>query len=299
MCFSGSGGNRVLQCSINPTIGRELEAKFAMPAWDRKKVLVVGGGPGGMQAALTAGKNGHEVILCEKTNALGGVLLCESKVPFKLKLEEYLQRQARFVSEANIDVRLNTEVTPEFAGSLGADVIIAAMGARPSKPPIPGIDGAGVMGAEELYLSPEKDGENIVILGGGLVGLELGIFRAQDGRNVTIVEVMDKLNIDPFSMHTMALMNELERLGIQLRLSTKALDIKKKSVLTEGPNGKEELAADIVVYATGQIPKWDEASALSAVAPEFYQIGDCVAPRNILSATQEAYTIANDIGRRL
>ncbi|MDR2611087.1 MAG: FAD-dependent oxidoreductase [Clostridiales Family XIII bacterium] len=299
MCFSGSGTHRVLQCSINPIIGRELETGFAKPAWVKKKVLVVGGGPGGMQAALTAEKNGHEVILCEKTAVLGGVLLCECKVPFKLKLEEYLQRQARFVKKANIEVRLNTEVTPEYADALKPDVIIAAIGARPAKPPIPGIDGDTVIGAEDFYLSPEAGGEHIVILGGGLVGLELGIFRAQDGHKVTVIEMMDELNLDPFSMHTMAIMNEMARLGIELRLSTRALEIKESSIIIEGPDGQEELPADTVVYATGQIPKRDEAVALSAVAPEFYQIGDCVAPRNILSATQEAYTIANDIGRRL
>ncbi|MDR1068340.1 MAG: FAD-dependent oxidoreductase [Clostridiales Family XIII bacterium] len=299
MCFSGSGNHRVLQCSTNPAIGREIEERFAFPAWDKKKVLVIGGGIGGMQAALTAEKNGHDVTLCEKTGSLGGVLLCERKVPFKLKLEEYLRRQARFVESANIDVRLNTEVTPEYADSLKPDVIIAALGARPAKPPIPGIDGPNVIGAEELYVAPEKAGENVVILGGGLVGLELGIFMALDGRRIIVLEMMDELNLDPFGMHTMAIMNEMARLGIDLRLSTKALDITENSIVTEGPYGREELPADTVVYATGQIPLRDDAIALSGVAPEFYQIGDCLAPRNILAATKEAYAIAHDIGRRL
>jgi NADPH-dependent 2,4-dienoyl-CoA reductase/sulfur reductase-like enzyme len=299
MCFSGSGTHRVLQCSTNPIIGRELEEKFAVPAWDKKKVLVVGGGVGGMQAALTAEKNGHEVILCEKTDKLGGVLLCERKVPFKLKLEEYLHRQARFVERANIDLRLNTEVTPEYADSLHPDVIIAAVGARPAKPPISGIDGANVIGAEEIYVAPEKAGKNVVILGGGLVGLELGIFLANDGHSITVLEMMDELNLDTFGMHTMAIMSEIARQSIDLRLSTRALEIREDSILTEGPNGQEELPADTVIYATGQIPQRDLATALSGVASEFYQIGDCLTPRNILAATQEAYTVASDIGRRI
>ncbi|MDR3210259.1 MAG: FAD-dependent oxidoreductase, partial [Oscillospiraceae bacterium] len=185
VCFGGVGEQRRLRCSLNPAIGHEVDEKTTPPPKSRKRVLIAGGGVAGMQAALTAAARGHEVILCEKTERLGGVLLCEARVPFKARLDEYLTRQARRVADAPIEVRTSTAVTPELARALKPDVIIAALGARPVKPPVPGIDNANVYGAEEVYLKPELlDGGSgaTVILGGGLVGLELAVFLAMRGR---------------------------------------------------------------------------------------------------------------------
>ena len=308
MCFSGAGTYRYLQCSMNPSIGRELEERNT-PALKRekKRVLVAGGGIGGMQAALTASKMGHEVILCEKTGRLGGVLRCEQNVPFKKRLEEYLDRQALRISRADISVRMNTEVTPELAKSISPDVIIAALGARPAVPDIPGIDGENVLGAEALYYAPEKAGGNIVIIGGGLVGIELGVFMAmrkglsaaapKPGETVTIIEIADELTTDPYGMHSAALIFQIEKLGIQVHLKTAVKSISGAGVSCENADGSFELPADTVIYATGQKPLREDAFALSGCAPEFYQIGDCAAPRNMLVANQTAYTIARDIGR--
>ena len=303
VCFSGAGTHRYLQCSINPSIGRELEEKSAIPPRVKKRVLVAGGGVGGMQAALSASRQGHEVTLCEKTGRLGGVLRCEKNVPFKKRLEEYLDRQELRISQAPVTVLLNTEVTPEFAGTLNPDVIIAALGARPAVPQIAGIDTDCVVGAEDLYNNPGMAGEEIIIIGGGLVGIELGIFMTERGKKVTIIEVMDEFTVDPYGMHTAALMGEIERLGIKTHLSTtvkgilKAAAAYQTTVACENTNGVFELRADTVVYATGQKPLREEAFALSRCATEFYQIGDCSTPGNILAATQAAHTIARNIGR--
>ena len=298
MCFSGAGTHRSLQCSINPTIGRELEERTdAALRRDKKRVLVAGGGVGGMQAALTASKLGHEVTLCEKTGRLGGVLRCEANVPFKKRLEEYLDRQELRVSRSNIDVRLNTEVTPELAGSLEPDAIIAALGARPAVPRIPGIDGANVLGAQELYLHPEKAGESIVIIGGGLVGIELGVFMSERGRKVTIVEATGELALDPYGMHSAALMFRIEKLGIELHMETIVKTIGGAGVSCGNAEGAFDIPADTVVYATGQVPLREDAFALSRCAPEFYQIGDCATPKNMLAANREAYAAARMIGR--
>lgn len=296
-CFSGAGTHRNLQCAINPSIGRELEEKSAIPPRRQRRVLIAGGGVAGMQAALSASRLGHEVILCEKSDRLGGVLRCEGNVPFKKRLEEYLDRQETRIANARVQVLTGTEVTAEVARDFRADVIIAALGARSTVPPIPGIDGGSVIGAVELYCAPEKAGDTLVILGGGLVGLELAVFMAGKGKKVTVLEMTEELATDPYGMHTMALMQEIERLGIDVRLSTRALEIDEKSVRCEGPEGELVLPADTVVYATGQAPLREEAFALSQLAPEFFQIGDCVTPRNILAATQAAHAIARSIGR--
>jgi NADPH-dependent 2,4-dienoyl-CoA reductase/sulfur reductase-like enzyme len=297
MCFAGAGEHRRLRCSINPTIGYEVEERAESALRSKKRVLVAGGGVGGMQAALTAAERGHEVILCEKTGELGGVLRCEAQVPFKARLDEYLKRQARRVERAAIDVRLNTEVTPELARAINPDVIVAALGARPAVPPIRGIDGANVLGAEELYYAPGRAGDSVVILGGGLVGLELAVFMTMLGRSVAVVEMQPELTVDVYGMHTIALTLKIEELGVGIHLSTRALEITEKGVTCAGPDGAFFLDADTVVYATGQRPLREESFALHDCAPEFHQIGDCVTPKNILAATQAAYTIAKDIGR--
>ncbi len=295
-CFSTLIAQGHFYCAINPETSRELECRYALPVRDKKTVLIAGGGIGGMQAALTAADRGHHVILCEKTDRLGGTLRCEENVSFKKKLDDYIEGQVRALGKAAVDIRLNTPVTPAFAEAIAPDVIIAALGARPVKPPVPGIDGNNVLSAEAVYYNPEKAGQRVAILGGGLVGIELGIHLAQLGRQVDIIEMMPELNDGGNFLHMIGLEVQIKKYSIGIHLNTKAVEISEKGVMTEGPEGKQLLEADTVVYAVGQSPLTDEADALSACAPEFHKIGDCVVPKNIMSATSAAYTIARDIG---
>ena len=323
-CFTTGNLGRIHFCAINPVTSREREVLMAPAPKSRKTVLVAGGGVSGMQAAITASERGHKVILCEKGPGLGGVLLCEEKVPFKKHTSDYIARQAMLVSRAAVDVRLNTEVTRELVKSLKPDAIIAALGARPVKPSIPGIDSGNVISAEEAYRAPEKAGKNVVIIGAGLVGVELGIFLAQygesepesqdagsvtpgsvtpgagvgeeGGRKITIIEALDAINAAPSSLHTFALTVKMEELGIDLRLSAHVTKISEDSVTASCADGDAEFAADTVVYATGYEPLVDEAVALNDCAEEFYMVGDCVAPANIMNATHTAFTAAYDVG---
>ena len=318
-CFSYSTMGGVFYCATNPVIGNELEGLFDTPPRKKKKVLIAGGGIGGMQAALTASERGHTVILCEKTNQLGGVLRCEKNISFKKHLEEYLDLQERLISRSPIEVRLDTTVTSQTAAELKPDVIIAAMGSRPVVPKVPGIDGKNVFGAEEIYYNPEKAGKRVVIMGGGLVGLELGFHLAQSGRVVTVIEMLprtcaspdDKETSERFSafggmvvgdplVHGIAIREYLiahPDIRMKILTSTKALEIDDAGIQVEGPEGVYKIEADTMVYAVGQRPLSEEAGALRDSAPEFYMLGDCVTPKNIFAATQAAYTIARDIGR--
>jgi 2,4-dienoyl-CoA reductase-like NADH-dependent reductase (Old Yellow Enzyme family)/thioredoxin reductase len=296
-CFSNLITNGQIYCAVNPHIGRELENRYTNPAREKKTVLVAGGGIGGMQAAITCSERGHRVILCEKSDRLGGALKCEEYVPFKAKIKAYLEYQIREISRAAIDVRLNTPVTPELARTLEPDVIIAALGARPVKPHIPGIDGKNVIGAEEAYALAADGSLNgkIIVLGGGLVGTELAIYLASLGSIVTIMELMPQLNSGGNILHQNALNVEIKKYGIRLALGTKALEINEKGVIGENSSGTELYEADTVIYAVGQSPLYSEASALHVCAPEFYMIGDCTVPKNIMQATAMADACAKNI----
>jgi 2,4-dienoyl-CoA reductase-like NADH-dependent reductase (Old Yellow Enzyme family)/NADPH-dependent 2,4-dienoyl-CoA reductase/sulfur reductase-like enzyme len=326
-CFSNVMTRHEYRCAVNPEIGFEQDSRHALPQTIKKKILVAGGGVAGMQAALTAAQRGHEVILCEKSERLGGALRCEGTVPFKKHLAEYLDYQARMISRAPIDLRLKTEVTSQFANEAEADVIIAALGSRPLIPNIPGINGTNVLGAEEAYNFPGKSGNNVVIIGGGLVGIELGIYLAGLGRKITIIEMMEYLNDGGNLCHGLALNNEIRKFGIKISTGTRVLEINDQGVIgayvgnaftlppskivqiargtsntfdrairSEAEKGSQHLfAADTVIYAIGQQSLHTEADALRFSAPEFYQIGDCLAAKNIQQATGMAFTVARDI----
>lgn len=318
-CFSHRMKTGKIVCAINPEIGNEEEIKYnnSLPAI-QKKVLVVGGGMAGMQAALTCAGRGHKVVLCEQKDRLGGVLLCEDKVSFKEKLGQYIELQASLIARnPNVEVKLNTKATPELAKTIAPDVIIAALGARPVKPNIPGIDGANVLEAEDVYYHPEKAGKKVVILGGGLVGMELSVYLAMLGRECTIMEMEPKLNDGGNMLQGLSLSIEFKKYGIKISPATKAVEINDKGVIGEftgakaapgspyGPpvytpeaqSGTKLFEADTVICAVGQRPLWDETNTLRDCAKEFHQIGDCEAPRNIWSATTTAHFVSWDLGR--
>ena len=294
-CFSCLINNGQFHCAINPETGREAEMNLAIPPSAKKRVLIAGGGIAGMQAALTCAERGHDVVLCEKSDRLGGALICEENVPFKKKLAAYIERQAKKVADAGVEIRLSTEVTPAYAEKEDADVLIAALGARPAIPQIPGIDGANVVGAEDAYVCPEKTGKSVIILGAGLVGVELGIYLSSLGRNVTIVEMLGGISDGGNFLHVLALDVEIAKYGIKMHYNTKALEVTPEGVNCEGPDGPLSIVADTVIYATGQRALWEDADCLSMSAREFYLIGDCMAPRNITNATSMAFSVARNI----
>ncbi len=317
-CFSKHMQSEVINCTINPEIGHEYEHGITAPPKVKKKVLIAGGGIAGMEAAITAADQGHEIILCEKNDRLGGTLVCEEKVPFKEKLDKYIKQQIDWIGRRpNIDVRLNTPVTPKLAEQIGPDVIIGALGARPIKPNIPGIDRPNVFSAEEVYADPDKAGDNVVIIGGGLAGMELAIYLSMLGRKCTIVELASHLNDGGNNLHGLAISTELKRYDIHISVSTKAEEITDEGLIcsftgeeptgafmfgipaftADAAEGTKLYDADTVVYSVGQQPLREECDAIRNCAPEFYQVGDCLTPKNIWEAMNPAHYIARDLGR--
>ena len=298
-CFSSLMATGQYACAINPEIGREHE--YAAPpakAPHPKNVLVLGGGIAGMQAALTVAKRGHSVTLAEKSARLGGILLCEEKVPFKVHLHEYIENQIRRVQEAGIKVLLNTDLTPAQAEAMRPDAIIAALGAEPVVPPIPGVDGKNVLPAVYVYSHPEALTGKTVILGGGLVGVELGIFLKNMGLDVTVIEMADRLNCGENTVHEMGIYAEIKRNGLPVRTSTRANSIEPGGVRCQGPDGEVFYPAEQVVLAAGMRPRRQEAAAFAQSAPLFFQVGDCLRAETVAEANRLGFNAAMDIGTR-
>jgi pyruvate/2-oxoglutarate dehydrogenase complex dihydrolipoamide dehydrogenase (E3) component len=178
------------------------------------------------------------------------------------------------------------------------DVIIAAIGAAPIVPPIPGVDGENVISAEYAYTHPDEMTGKTVILGGGLVGIELGIYLKNLGKDVEIVEMADKLNCGDNMVHEMGVKAEIKRIGLPAHTSMRALKIDSDGVSCQGPDGEVFYPADHVVIAAGMKGRQEEAIAFAQAAPLFYQIGDCLAVKNIYEANRLGYNAAMELGTR-
>ncbi len=294
-CFSHLITNGQIHCAVNPEIGRERECIHVPVSPGNKTVLVAGGGIGGMEAAIEAAAKGHRVILCEKSGELGGALKCEKNVPFKTKIRDYIAYQIKHLEKSGAEIRLNTPVTPKLADELSPDVIIAALGAVPLMPDIPGIQGENVYTAEEIYKNPSAAGKTVAVMGGGLVGTELAIYLAGLGRKVTIIERLPMLNSGGNVLHQLALDKEIAQRKIDLHLGSDIIEILPGGVVFSKGGEDKMLQADTVVCALGQSPLKAEAWALRYCAPEFHVIGDCTVPKNIMQATAMANAAVNVI----
>jgi 2,4-dienoyl-CoA reductase-like NADH-dependent reductase (Old Yellow Enzyme family)/thioredoxin reductase len=282
-------------CAVNPVIGSEYETNNIKSTVRPKNVLIAGGGPGGMQAAITAAERGHNVILCEKSGKLGGALNSVKGVPFKEDLYGFIAVKALLMEKAGVDVRMNTEVTPDLVKGIKPDVLIIAVGAEPIIPPIPGINNSNVLTANDLPEKYDQVGHKVVILGGGLVGCETAVHMAQEGKDVTVIEMLREICPDANMRYRPLLLDQLKK-SVVCRTKTRGVRITKKGLVCADEDGDEILFdADTIICAVGQRPLRDVAERLRDCAKEAIEIGDCLKPGSVTEAVFRGYWAAIDI----
>jgi len=297
-CQSGMMKNRVMRCTVNPVIGRECEVFHPQPVYVHKKILIAGGGPAGMQAALEATKRGHEVILCEASDKLGALRFADNDCWFKTPMKRYRDSQIEKVLRCGAEVRLNTHVTKEIVEEVKPDVLIIAVGGEPFAVPVPGADGENVVfGA---YLTPEtKLGKTLVVIGGGFIGCEEAVDLAKKGHDVTILEMIDELAVNCGRMHRIGLMHELEHPNIHKATGMRCTRITADGVYAlDKENGEVFFPCDHVIMASGMRSRRAETDALRGLVPETYVIGDANKAQKIMNATRDAYDAVSALGYR-
>lgn len=294
-CMAERAATSTRRCTVNPLIGREIEGSEVYPAPVKKKVLVAGGGPGGLYAAYTAARRGHQVILCEKEAELGGILKSEQALPFKREMYELSNTYALFARNAGVEIRTSVEVTPEYVEKEAPDALIVAVGSQPLVPPIKGLDGDNVVIVNNYYLEKEKVTDQVVVFGGGLAGCECAIHLGQEGKQVHLVEMRTELAPDANVRHRPLLLKEIEKY-VTVHTGCRGLEVRPDGVLCETEDKQQILVPGTsVICALGQRSRSTLADSLRDSAPFVRVIGDAHRVSTITNAVYEGYHAALDI----
>ena len=275
-------------CAVNP-LSMQGAVKKRFPAPERrKKIVVVGGGVAGMNAALSAAQRGHEVVLYEKTSRLGGQALLSDGMWFKKEMKDYhewLERQVR--GNGSIFVVTNTEATPELVSEINPDATIVAVGAKQIVPSIPGIEKA-VM-AFDVFGNEDRLGQRIVIIGGGDIGCELSIHLSERGHECTVVELTHFQAGNAELCLRMSILQFMEKEHVTTLLDTRATEITDSGVHVETEEGKKFLPADTVIVSVGTTPLAEERDSFRHVSFDVINVGDCKKASNMQHAIETGF----------
>ena len=291
-CFGETTKTESIKCTVNPVLGQEIAKQYPeIRPSRRKNVLIAGGGPAGMEAAVIAAERGHIVTLVEKNNVLGGNLLPGGMPYFKRDISDFCKLLIQRVKNTSVTVKLNTEVTSQYINAFAPDVLIVAIGADEIRPPVPGITLPNVIMATDAELHPEKVGNRVVILGGGLVGSEAAVSFAHDGKMCSIIEMKDAVAAETNPFYRGGLLPEIEK-SADIYVKTKVKEIRENEVVCENIDGEFTLAVDSVVCAAGFKSPYATVDALCSLVDEYYIIGDCNKVGQIYTAINNAYYTA-------
>lgn len=297
----GRGANDpfVSVCSVNPIIGIEhMLHKLVSDPGPSKRIAIVGGGPAGMKAAMILCDRGHKVTLFEAGSSLGGALRHAAFVDFKWPLRDFNNYLICQVQKRDIDIRLNTCATPDSIKAEGFDVVITALGGVPIIPPIPGIKGKNVVTGVESMMNPDALGKNVVVIGGGEVGVETAMNLAKKGHEATVIEMRGELAPDTTLIHYRSMFQEAwEALDtFHPILNATCTSITEEGVTYKDQGGAEHFVpANSVVVSAGMKPLTDAALAFYGSADAFHMIGDCKKVSTVQQAMRTAFAVANSI----
>lgn len=296
-CIGALKIGRRTGCAVNPQAARE--ASFSLtPAPRKKSVLVVGGGPAGMEAARAAALRGHKVTLWEQGDALGGNLIPAGAHDFKRELHELSAWYQRQLAQLGVAVRLGTAADAPAIRREKPDAVVLAVGAAPTVPPVPGIDDPKVVDCVTVLAGAPLPGDRVLVVGGGLVGCETALGCAQAGKQVTILEALPDIlsaGIPVPEMNSSMLRDLLAEWKVDLKTGRRLARVTQAGAVAAGEGGEETIPADHIILAVGFTPRPSLAGELLGAGMEVYQVGDGRKVGSVMTAVGSGYTVGRSI----
>ncbi|MBI5654709.1 FAD-dependent oxidoreductase [Candidatus Uhrbacteria bacterium] len=285
-CISRLFADQDVWCTVNPVCGREKRF-LAKRKGKIKKVLIAGGGPAGMQAAITAAKRGHKVTIFEKSARLGGQLFAASAAPYRKDWDLLRQSLVKRIADLGVKVRLKTELTPDIARKEKPDAVIVSSGSTPSWPEIPILAGVDVMTARDVMEGKSNAKGKVIMAGGGCAGAQTAEHLAKKGHKVTIVEAKGEIAAEAPVDERMLLLGRLAKAKVDTLINTKIKHIGNRSVIVETSKGENTIKADSVVLCFGSHSENNLALSLKSLVPQVILVGDALKARRVTDAVLE------------